>query len=232
MRRHKGKAGGAAFWDREYKSADHLSLSEEVSEDLAKFTRHLEREYKRTYLNPLASVLDLGCGNGRNLIYLAKTYGMRGIGFDISGTAISQAKSASVGLPLTYETRSIAPPLSVPDGSQTLVLDMMTSHFLSGAEREELYREIYRVLKPSGWLFLKTFLRDEDTHAARLLREHPAEESGSYIHPEIGVSEHVFTEEEIGAALGAHFTVHKILKSHRHREGKRRSISLYAQKEV
>ena len=232
MKHRKGKAGGAAFWDREYKEGAHLSLSENESEDLVKFTRFLEREYKRTYLNPLASVLDLGCGNGRNLIYLAKTYGMRGVGFDISGTAISQAKRASEGLPLTYETRSIAPPITLPDASQTLVLDMMTSHFLNSEERAELYREMYRVLKPSGWHFLKTFLRDEDTHAARLLREHPAEERGSYIHPEIGVSEHVFTEEEIESALEAHFTVHKVLKSHRHREGKRRSISLYAQKEM
>lgn len=232
MQRRRGKARGQAFWDREYQSADHLALSTNPSEDLEKFTRYLEREYGRAYLNPLASVLDLGCGNGRNLVYLAREFGMRGIGYDISGTAIAQAKQLSRDLPLSYEVRSIAPPIPLPDRTQTLVLDMMTSHFLNAAARAELYKEIYRVLKPGGWLFLKTFLRDEDTHAARLLREYPAQEEGSYMHPEIGVAEHVFTEVEIEDALGEYFTMHKILKSHRHREGggKRRSISLYAQK--
>ena len=235
MRRGQNKKVGGAFWNKEYKQKDHLRLSENPSEDLMKFTRHLEREYGRAYLNPLASALDLGCGNGRNLVYLSKTFGMRGIGYDISSEAIAQAQKLSAGLPLTYEIRSIAGEISLPDGSQTLVLDMMTSHFLNNAERENLYTEILRVLKPGGWLFLKTFLRDEDTHAERLLREHPGGEAGSYIHPEIKVEEHVFTEDEITEELGRHFFVHKVLKSHRHKDehgrpGKRRSISLYAQK--
>lgn len=235
MKRGQNKPGGKTFWNKEYKQKDHLKLSENPSEDLVKFTRHLEREYGRAYLNPLASVIDLGCGNGRNLVYLSKEFGMRGIGYDISSEATLQAQKLSTDLPLTYEVRSIAGALSVPDASQTLALDMMTSHFLNHAEREMLYTEILRILKPGGWLFLKTFLLDEDIHAERLLREHPGTEVGSYVHPEIKVEEHVFTEDEIAEDIGKYFFVHKILKSHRHKDehgrpGKRRSISLYAQK--
>lgn len=223
-----------SFWNNEYKKGGHLALSENESEDLVKFTRWIERESGRKYLNPLASALDLGCGNGRNLIWLAENFGMKGIGYDISSEAIKLAEKSSAELPIRYEVRSIDKPFPLPDNSQTLVLDMMTSHFLGANDRKNLLAEIARVLRPNSWLFWKTFLLDEDIHAKRLIRENPAQESGSYIHPEIGLAEHVFTEEEITKVLGENFTIHKITKSHRHKAhgqaGKRRSMSIYAQK--
>ena len=232
-RRHKT---GEKFWNKSYgrKKGEYLTLSTTPSEDLQKFTRWLEREYGRIYLNPMASALDVGCGNGRNLLYLTREFGMRGVGYDISREAIKQAQALSVGLPLSYTVRSFAEPIPLPDASQTLVLDMMASHFLRESEREALRKEIARVLRPEGWFFFKTFLLDEDDHARRLLRDHPADEPGSYIHPEIGTLEHVSTEAEIERTLGEHFIIHKINTSHRHlRQGrafKRRSISVFAQK--
>ncbi len=230
--RNKGRGG--AFWNKEYKNKEHIVLSSNPSEDLVKFTRWLSRQHGGKYLNKTISILDLGCGNGRNLIYLAQQFGCHGVGFDISHEATAQATRLSNDLPLEYETRTIAGPIPLPDQSQTIVLDMMTSHFLKEAERKILIGEIARLLRPDGWLFFKTFLRDEDQHAERLLRENPAGEEGSYIHPIIGVSEHVFTEKEIYDFLGEYFIIHKTSKSHRHtRHGKawkRRSISVYAQK--
>lgn len=226
--------GSKNFWDQEYKQAGHLALSSEPSEDLLKFLRYIEREYGRSFLNIKASALDLGCGNGRNLVYISQTYGMRGVGYDISEEAVRQAQTMSEDLPLQYEARSIAGDLGVADASQTVVLDMMTSHFLNAAERDHLVKEIARVLRPNGWLFFKTFLLDEDRNAERLLREHPGSEPGTYIHPAIGVAEHVFTEQEIDELLSPYFVIHKVTKSHRHlshgRAFKRRSISVYAEK--
>ena len=234
MKQPRGKKEDRTFWDKEYRQGGHLTLSTEPSEDLIKFTRWLDREYDGTFLNSTDSVLDLGCGNGRNLIHLAQTFGTGGMGYDISEEAVAQAKKQSEGLPLSYAVRSVASPLPLPDESQTLVLDMMVSHFLNDPERDQLKKEIARVLKPGGWLFLKTFLLDEDLHAKRLLREHPAEEAGSYVHPKFGVVEHVSTEEELVGALSSHFVIHKKVRSHRHlkdgRAFKRRSIAIYAQK--
>lgn len=232
MKRHK--RGGQAFWDAEYKEGGHLALSTNPSEDLEKFTRWLFREQGRAMLNVTASVLDLGCGNGRNLIWLSETFGVRGVGYDISATGIALARKYSTDnkLPLSYEVRTIAPPLNVPDASQTFVLDMMTSHFLKEADRLSLVKEIFRVLKPGGFFFYKTFLLDEDHHAKRMLRDNPGTEAQTYVHPEIGVEEHVSTELEIDALYGEYFTIHKIHKSHRHRgkDGKRRSIVYYMEK--
>ncbi len=226
------------FWNKEYKSSEHLALSTAPSEDLQKFTRFLERGYKREFLNPHVKALDLGAGNGRNLIFLAEAYGIRGTGYDISDVAIEAARAASQDLPIEYEVRSIAGPLPVADESQGIVLDMMTSHFLKKAEREALKEEILRVLRPGGWLFFKSFLAEDDLNVKRLLAEHPADEEHAYIHPKLGVYEYVWTEDAVREFFKEHFELHKFTKSHKHiirrhgktEAGKRRTFSAYLQK--
>ncbi len=233
------------FWNTQYKRPTHLALSDLPAEDFVKFTRWLERGHGRKFMNVTTLALDLGCGNGRNLIYLAKEYAMRGIGYDTSETAIRQGEEAAIGLPIKFEVHSIAKPLPLPDSSITLALDMMSSHVLLRTEREALRAEILRVLKPGGWLFFKSFLLDEDRNAARMLENYPGPEEGMYMHPEIGVAEYVWTEEKISEFFaspaeasresGNHFIIHKIEKSfkHKHVDGspwKRRTVSAYLEK--
>jgi SAM-dependent methyltransferase len=230
MSAHRG------FWNKEYRASDHLKLSDEAAEDLVKATKWIERRTGREYLNPLATVLDLGTGNGRHLVYMAKTYGTHGIGYDISEEAIKLARDASLQLPIKYEARSIEGDFDkINDGSITIVLDLMTSHFLKAAEREHLRDEVLRVLKTGGWLILKSFLADEDLHTKRLLRDHPADEEGAYIHPEFGMYEYVWSEEKLREFFEPYFTLHKLDKSHRHiirgKAGKRRTFTAYLQKE-
>jgi SAM-dependent methyltransferase len=237
IRKQKRKQHGATFWNSEYANATHLKLSTEQSEDLEKFTRWLARQRDTLpLLAPDHSVLDVGCGNGRNLIYLAREYGVSGVGYDISTAAVAQATAASRDLRLTYIARSMAGPLDVPDNSQALVLDMMASHFLSAPEREFLRDEIYRVLMPGGFLFMKTFLADGDLHTRRLLKDHPSPEAGTYIHPVIGVPEHAYGEQELVDFISVKFKIHKIYRSHKHvlrgKARKRRTISLYIEKDL
>lgn len=230
----KKKRSGQAFWNAEYKDASHLALSTNQSEDLEKFVRWLVREEGHALLNVTSSVLDLGCGNGRNIHWLSEEFGMRGVGFDISSEAVKQAdrRAKSAHLPLTFSARSIGEPIPLPDESQAFVLDMMTSHFLKADERLALIKEIHRVLRPGGYFFYKTFLLDEDKNAERMILENPAGEENTYVHPKIGVAEHVSTEEEIEDLYAPYFTIHKVSKSHRHKgkHAKRRSISVYMQK--
>ncbi len=222
------------FWNDEYKSGKHLQLSDEPAEDLEKFCRWQERNFGRRFLNPLALALDLGSGNGRNLIYLAQNFNVRGLGYDISDVAIKQAEAASKELPIKYVVRSIEGLLDVKDNSVTFVLDMMTSHFLREKEREVLRSEILRVLKPGGWCFFKSFLSDQDMHARRLLKENPADEADAYIHPELGVYEHVWTEQSLHDFFSPYFNIQKLERSHKHiKEGKankRRTIVAYLEK--
>lgn len=231
----KRKVHGATFWDQEYTNPSHLKLSENASGDLAKFVRWLGRRDRTDLLSPEASAIDAGCGNGRNLIYLAHEFGMSGVGVDISSAAIAQAKRASAEFAISYHVGSAGTPLPAEDESQTLALDMMTSHFLDKAGRKHLRDELFRVLAPGGYLFMKTFLKDKDLHTKRLLEEHPGPEAGSYIHPVMGVAEYVYSEEELVNFLSEKFIIRKIYRSHKHtfkgRARKRRTISLYAEKD-
>jgi SAM-dependent methyltransferase len=232
----RGPKGHREVWDREYRTGEHLALSKEPGEDFLKGVRYIERQTGRQYLNPASLALDLGCGNGRHLIYLAQNYGMRGIGYDISDEAIAQAREASGDLPLEYTVRSIAGDFeNIKDGSVSIALDLMTSHFLKKVDREYLLAEILRVLKPGGWLIFKSFLAEGDLHVKRLLRDNPADEENSYIHPEFGVYEYVWTEDSLREFFEPHFEIAKIEKSHRHldrqgRAAKRRTITAYLHK--
>jgi hypothetical protein len=106
-------------------------------------------------------------------------------------------------------------------------------------------------MKPFGWLLFKTFILDGDFHAKRLISESPdtgeiiydahgkiienlPPETNSYIHPKIGVYEHVWTEAEIHQEFGPYFKIHKMIKSYKHiRDGKpykRRTVSVYMEK--
>lgn len=234
-KKKKRKVHGATFWDQEYTNPQHLKLSENESEDLAKFTRWLARRERLDILSAPSSVIDAGCGNGRNLIYLAREFGLLGVGIDISSAAIAQAKRASVDLPISYSVGNAGDLLKLEDSSQALALDMMTSHFLDAAGREQLRDELFRVLAPGGYLFMKTFLKDLDLHTKRLIAEQPGQEEGSYIHPVMGVAEFVYSEEELVNFLSEKFIVRKIYRSHKHafkgRARKRRTISIYAEKD-
>ena len=234
-RQQKRKQHGATFWDKEYANPEKLALSDSQSEDLEKFTRWLRRETGSEVLAQGNSVVDVGCGNGRNLVFLAREFNMKGVGYDVSTAAIAQAKAAAGVLPLAFEARKVTGELPLPPDSQALALDMMTSHFLAQDERRLLRDEIHRVLRPGGYLFLKTFLKDKDLHTKRLLEEYPGPEPGSYIHPVIGVPEYVYSEDELLEFYGERFLVHKVYRSHKHmnrgKARKRRTISVYLEKD-
>jgi ubiquinone/menaquinone biosynthesis C-methylase UbiE len=235
VKKKKRKVHGAAFWDREYTNPEHLKLSTVESADLTKFTRFAIRQKRGDIFTVGNSAFDAGCGNGRNLIYLAEEFEMKGVGVDISSAAIAQAKAASHDHNIHYHVGSAGAPLPAPDESQSVALDMMTSHFLTQPERVALRDELHRVLQPGGWLFMKTFLKDGDLHTSRLLHEFPATEEGAYIHPVMGVAEYVYREAELVEFLKEKFIIRKVYRSHRHRNkkgaGKRRTISIYAEKD-
>jgi SAM-dependent methyltransferase len=235
VRKKKRKVHGATFWDREYSNPEHLKLSTKESQDLAKFTRWLIRRKREDLLQSGEQAFDVGCGNGRNLLFLNHQFDLGGTGIDISSAAVAQAKAASKDKPLQYFVQGAGQSLPAETASQALVLDMMTSHFLTADERFSLREEIFRILKPGGYFFMKTFLKDGDLHTQRLLKEQPGQESGTYIHPVMGVPEYVYSEAELMEFLSERFIVRKVYRSHKHiskgKARKRRTISVYAEKD-
>jgi len=104
-----------AFWEQEYRNPKHLKMSDEPSGDLIDFINWAERNAEWPAFPSGGTVLDIGCGNGRNLIYLFKESQMKGVGIDLSGAAITQAKNNTKGMPITLSVQNARDPLALPD---------------------------------------------------------------------------------------------------------------------
>jgi len=97
---------------------------------------------------PNARILDVGCGTGGNLEALAK-YG-EGHGLDINPIAVDFARKR----PLPQLTQSSGMSLPYPDNSFDLVtiFDVLYHQWI--VNDDTAIEEIYRVLRPGGWLLL------------------------------------------------------------------------------
>ena len=249
VKKDTSKKNSATFWNKEYQTGEHLAMSTEPSGDMLTFVKWVQRNSEWPPFPKNGLIIDAGCGNGRNIVPLCGEYNMRGIGIDISGTAIEQAKAMSKEKGITkvepdakvekkerikFYVQSLAEKIPAEDQSVDVFLDMMTGHFLKEDERKEYVKEVARVMKPYGWMFFKTFVLDSDSHAIRLIKENPAGEHNSYIHPRIDVYEHVFTDDEIIELFSPYFKIYKMIKSYKHiKDGKaykRRTISVYMEK--
>ncbi len=228
------------FWNKEYTNATHLTLSEEPAEDLLTFVRWVVRNSEWHPFPEGGFVLDIGCGNGRNIGNICEEYKMRGLGIDISEQALIIAREKFVtklALPIEFKKGSVGDALDLEDESVDVSLDMMTMHFLNEKSRTAYVAELARVIKPFGWMFLKTFVLEGDQNAARMIRDYrtPDKEHNSYIHPKLKVLEHVFTQDEIMELFTPYFVVHKMIKSYKHvtKDGKphkRRTMSIYLER--
>ena len=225
------------FWNKEYKDPAFFALSDEPSSDLQKFSRWMLKEYGKDALRPSIMVLDAGCGNGRNVLWMNEAFGVNGVGYDISDEAIGQAQKIAAkqkyGSKLQFMVRSIGQEIPMPDESVDIVLDMMSSHFLRNVERERFFKEVARVLKPQGVLFFKSFYAERDSHTKELLERHGADEENAYIHPKLKVYEYVWNDQTL-ANFDDHFIMMHKEASHRHhikgKPAKRRSVVCYFEK--
>lgn len=226
------------FWNREYHDPEFFMLSDEASSDLQKFVKWLQKEYGKDVLRSDITVLDAGCGNGRNILWLNDMFRVRGFGYDISEVAIKQAQSVADkqkwGSKVTFAVHSIGQDIPLPDESVDIVLDMMASHFLREKERAQFIKEVARVLKPQGVLFFKSFYAEGDRHAKDLIKNESAGEENAYIHPRMKVYEYVWTDEAIEKSFSEQFALQHKEASHKHnirgKPNKRRSIVCYFEK--
>jgi ubiquinone/menaquinone biosynthesis C-methylase UbiE len=226
------------FWNKEYNDPEFFSLSDEASSDLQKFTRWLQKEYGKDVLRSDITVLDAGCGNGRNLLWLNEMFRVRGFGYDISEVAIKQATENAAkqqwGSKLVFKFHSIGQDIPLPDQSVDIVLDMMSSHFLKEKERKVFFDEVARVLKPQGVLFFKSFYIEGDMHAKDLIKNESAGEHNAYMHPRLKVYEYVWDDQAIEDTFADKFILQRKEPSYKHnirgKPNKRRSIVCYFEK--
>lgn len=120
----------------------------------------LEETVRRGLL-PHGLTLDLGCGTGTDLMYLARQ-GYQVVGVDIALEPLRLARErfqrAGLDIPLV---RADARFLPFRDASFDLICDSGCFHTFAPEIRPLYARSVARVLKPGGILFLREFHADQ-----------------------------------------------------------------------
>jgi SAM-dependent methyltransferase len=107
-------------------------------------------------LEPGETVLDVGCGGGMDLLLAARKVGERGraIGVDMTPAMLERARVAAraAGLPQVELHPGEAQAIPLPSGAADAVLSNGVLNLTP--DKDEAFREIARVLRPGGRLFL------------------------------------------------------------------------------
>lgn len=112
----------------------------------------------QTYFRHLqnASILDVGCGSGRNLLYLAKM-GHKVLGIDHNQSALERVKEIvhkEALLEADMQWHDLNQPLSLAPECYDLILSTVTLQFLNPLRIPALLTELQRTTKKNGYHFL------------------------------------------------------------------------------
>lgn len=108
----------------------------------------------RAQLPPRGRVVDVGCGTGQTLAWLQAMYPACDLlGLDVSPHALAVARTVT-GVRVLAAT-ALDLPLATASADLVLTLDVLQHLPLDGGDARAL-GEIARVLRPDGWLLLRT----------------------------------------------------------------------------
>lgn len=176
------------LWDKEYQE-HHIASSFKgtLSRSVTFLKDFLEKQGKQ--LSGLR-ILDCGCGNGRNAIPLAEM-GNNVYGMDISGKALRDAREKTqnqkeLGRRAVFMLESMAETFEWRDNCFDVVADITSFDILLTQQEISTHRrEVYRVLKPSGY-FLYYDMDASDPCSLWLKRDGRVSVDNVIISPEPG----------------------------------------------
>jgi len=165
------------------------------SKDVFEFALHLNRHRQRR-------VYDLGCGIGRNFLFLVET------GFDVSGSDYSldavnevNRRLEHMKYPRRVKHESMVE-ISEPDESYDAVIAYNVVYHSSVADMKKALNHIYRILKHGGSLLITfqskrspSYRRDEETEPGTIVRRDGLE---------VGIPHHFVDRQEIVELLSGY----------------------------
>ena len=200
-----------SVWDREYRNPKLVTKNDGPNADTLRFLKFLKKEQK--YKVEDKNILDLGCGTGRNSNYLAEK-GNKVIGIEIAKTALEIAKSRAkeAGVEVDYRLGDIGAPYDLEDESIDIILDVTSSNSLDEVGRHVYLKEVSRVLKSGGYVFVRALCKDGNKNVKNLLKDSPGKENDTYVLKEIGLTERVFSREDFVKMYGQYFKILSLTK--------------------
>ena len=148
-------------------------------------------------------ILDVGCGYGRDAVFMAQELGFAVVGIDPAARAIELAReTAPPGLALDYRGGTIS---DVQDGPFEAVFSANTYHVLRPPARRALAERSAELLRLGGLLFLSTLAVGDPEHDGRG-RPVPGDD-GSWLEGDTYL--HFSSPESLGTEFGA-FSIERL----------------------
>jgi len=131
----------------------------DLSTEFGQIDIYLFDQILRGRIAPGMSVLDAGCGGGRNLVYLLRQ-GYDVCGVDANADAVAAVRSLAArlapGLPADRFRVEPVEAMTFPGAHADVVISSAVLHFARDeAHFQAMVRELWRVLRPGGLLFCR-----------------------------------------------------------------------------
>jgi tellurite methyltransferase len=133
--------------------------SEHIQETFGNIDIYLFDQLLKGTYDECKTILDAGCGTGRNLLYFLKS-GANVFGVDQNPEALAQLKNLASGFPHINpeENFKLGPVEQLPFENESfdLVISSAVLHFAENQEHfETMLTSMWRVLKPGGYFFCR-----------------------------------------------------------------------------
>jgi tellurite methyltransferase len=131
----------------------------DLHEQFGQIDIYLFDQLLRGRIAPGMTVVDAGCGFGRNLVYLLRQgYEVFGVDADPRAVEATRSLAASLAPALPVDNFRVEPveAMSFPDAFADVALSSAVLHFArDDAQFDAMLRGTWRVLKPGGVLFCR-----------------------------------------------------------------------------
>ncbi len=128
------------------------------------------------------SVIDIGCGAGGIALHLVERHGAAHVtGFDVELPVIEQARKRAAARGLSGRASFVqAPPGALPFGEASFDIVFSKDALLHVPDKEALFSEIFRVLKPGGMFAASDWLISHDGEPSAEMKTYIAAEGLSF----------------------------------------------------